>query len=856
MNQTSKCIRHVENWSVVKDYHKIDNANFDPEKVREELPVISPKMKKLLENINALDAFDMKTYGTKFKHMIFSDLKSIGGAKAIGSALISNNYKLIYDKSLNIIKDREKSDNKFAIMCSTKIYDKDIGVRFRRKVFDMFNKRPDNVYGENIRFMVLDYGFKEGVDLFDIKYIHIMESPITRADKQQIIGRGTRLCGQKMLNFDTTVGWRLNVYIYKSIIDKGTSMFDLFLKHSNVDLTKDVFINELEKACIQSSVDFSLNKNIHIYKKPPDSEFVKLSNEVNEINSKIPPQKNKDIVIVYGQRLDKNGEIDCRKGCRENVELIPTALLLLAWYTRKRNIYPNDYIYEQRPRPILCMNLIDTKDFCNHLQNIWKNTEKYIIENESMIRERVRNLDDSNTIIKKQIKEINLFINSIAKTEVEKNLTPTRIMNYANQYYFIKNNYPNLKWPTITMQNECIDTPDKGADAKMTFTPSQKFLQTYFTPESAYNGILVWHSTGTGKTCTGISMASNTFEKAGYTILWVTRNALRGDMWKNMFKQICSVSIRDKNEPFNVEEALKHPMRFMSKNWIEPITYRQFSNLLAGKNSLYEELVKRNGAEDPLKRTLIIIDEAHKLLSSDLIPQEKPDFDIIHTKIQESYDKSKKDSVKVILMSATPYTDDPIHLIQLLNLLRPSRSQFPATFDEFSKKFLNKDGTFKDKLDFMSSIAGYISYLNRSSDVRQFAQPVVTDILVPISKYQKTDMAITEKEYKQSVAKIKELENKKAVLVDKAKERKATYKEELAKIKKRDEKSDFTKKFKAEEEEIKTKQIVPIDEAISNEKQKMKELHKQMKGIKEDIEKDFSQERILNDKCLADLKEK
>lgn len=857
MKEIANCIRQVENWSVIKDYHKMDSPQFDPVKVKAELATVSPKMKQLLENIRALDSLDMQSYGTKFKHMIFSDLKSVGGAKSIGSALLSNNYKLIFNDSLEII-DTGKSDYKFAIMCSTKIYNKDVGVRFKRKVFDIFNKRPDNVYGKNCRFMILDYGFKEGVDLFDIKYVHIMESPITHADKQQIIGRGTRLCGQKMLDFDSVAGWRLNVFIYNSIIpsekEKETeTLFSLFLKYSNIDLTKDIFRKELEKTCIQSSVDFQLNKNIHIYKKPAESEFVLLAAEVKQINSNIPISKSsKEIKVVYGQKLEKHGDIDCRKGCRESVQLIPTELLLLAWYVRKSNIYANEYINYEKPRPMLCIYLIEDIDFCNQVKEMWKHTEEYIIKHEMMLRKRIHALDANTKIIKNQVDIMEKFINSITITNIDLREAPSKIMTYEEHYHFMNKNYSNLKWPPIIMENQCIEKPNNDNNNTLEFSPSQKFLQSYFTPESAYKGILVWHSTGTGKTCTGISMATNTFEKKGYTILWVTRNSLRSDMWKNMFKQVCSISIREKNEAFDVEDALKHPKRYISKNWLAPITYRQLSNLMLGKNTLYQEMIKRNGVEDPLKNTLIIIDEAHKLLSADLIAQEKPDFDAVHNKIQESYIKSGKNSAKLLLMSATPYTDDPMHLIKLFNLMRPPSSQFPTDFTIFSEKFLTKEGLFKKPIDFMSEITGYISYLNRSGDVRQFAQPIITKINVPISTSKKDGLDHLTELYNDSKKKIEITNAKLEVITENEKQVKEAHKIELAKLKKKKDKDEFTLKFKTEQKNLKEIQVKPLNIIISNEKEKMKVLQKQIKSVKDEIiEKDFSQERILKHKCLT-----
>ena len=52
----------------------------------------------------------------------------------------------------------------------------------------MYNERPSNINGDNMRFIVLDSGFKEGIDLFDVKYVHIFEPQRTNADYQQAIG--------------------------------------------------------------------------------------------------------------------------------------------------------------------------------------------------------------------------------------------------------------------------------------------------------------------------------------------------------------------------------------------------------------------------------------------------------------------------------------------------------------------------------------------------------------------------------------------------------------------------------------------------------------------------------------------
>ena len=91
------------------------------------------------------------------------------------------------------------------MLCSKSVYDEPISVGTKKEILARFNERPDNVYGDNIRIILMDGGYKEGIDLFDIKYVHIFEPTLTQADQKQVIGRGTRTCGQKGLDFHPSV---------------------------------------------------------------------------------------------------------------------------------------------------------------------------------------------------------------------------------------------------------------------------------------------------------------------------------------------------------------------------------------------------------------------------------------------------------------------------------------------------------------------------------------------------------------------------------------------------------------------------------------------------------------------------
>ena len=173
-------------------------------------------------------------------------------------------------------------------------------------------------------------------------------------------------------------------------------------------------------------------------------------------------------------------------------------------------------------------------------------------------------------------------------------------------------------------------------------------------------------------------------------------------------------------------------MKLLSKSWrVRPMSYKQFSNLVSKKNQIYETMVKINGKDDPLRKTLLIIDEAHKLYGGgDLSTIETPDMVSLHASLMNSYIMSGSESVKLLLMTATPIQTDPMELIKLVNLFKMPNEQMPENFDMFSEEYLNDNGFFRPEAlhKFRNEIAGHISYLNREKDARQFSQPVVSVI--------------------------------------------------------------------------------------------------------------------------------
>lgn len=268
--------------------------------------------------------------------------------------------------------------------------------------------------------------------------------------------------------------------------------------------------------------------------------------------------------------------------------------------------------------------------------------------------------------------------------------------------------YKEYRWPVPKLINECEESRGSARPSKVILNNTQAFISKFIQPEKT-NGMLLWHSVGSGKTLSAIAILKH-FEKKGYNTLFVTRTTLKGDLQKAL--DMIPLS-----------------------NKLTVLSYKQFSNVGKKKGNLYNFLVERTGNKDPLYKTIVIIDEVHKLYTKDLKAQEMHDIGLIQRMIHDSYSSSGRNACKVILMSATPITADPMEIISLFNLIiRKPMNRFNV--DTFKSVYLKEDGKFseKGKKAFQDHIKDLVSYIDLSKDPRKFAQVKFTEILVPVSK--------------------------------------------------------------------------------------------------------------------------
>jgi hypothetical protein len=782
------CIRNTGTWANVKPEHKFDSLKFDKEIVKRDLNFLSPKIDEMIKKINLLDEQDMINDKKYYKHIIYSDVSGVYGAKMVASSLIANDFSLVYSNKLDLRQDIVNKNKTFGLLTTSTVYKKPLTTKLKKNMMSRMNERPSNINGENMRIIILDSGYKEGLDVFDVKYMHILEPLVTKAEYTQVIGRGTRYCGQSGLPFIPNVGWPLNIYRYNIKYDTDTTIHDLYLKHSNKNISAFNFIADIEAIIIASAADTPLTENLHLLKEKNNRFYDSLIKN----NIKGEKSKRKDYIEVVnnirGKIYTNDNIIDCKKKCQGMLEDFPSAnaLLIIAVvfiidkigaridniFVKNKKLYmgniknkvnnyikDNDlieYLNDKHPKPLLC-NIIDkNQNFCDAINKIWMNPINFLKLYGDQIIDKLNHYKKNNIINDKNYADAMRFIYEyknklIHKKQLFEPEPPKTKLTNIQLYKYVEKHFSSYKWDNIDIINKCVSVSDDIVKDKkdyklVSFSNTQNFVQKFLTPQSPYKGMFLFHSVGSGKTCTAISTATNTFDREGYKILWVTRHTLKEDIWKNMFGDVCNIIIQERLKNGEILPSTKAKrMEFLGKNWLQPISYKQFTNLIKGKNKYYKNMVDLNGSKDPFRKTLIIIDEIHKIYSSSLSALEKPNPEVLQSMIQNSYKVSGKDSLKLLLMTATPITDDHMSSIKILNLLLEGNDLFPENFENFKTIYCNENGLFTENgsHEFMNKITGLVSYIDRTNDRSQFAYPVIKDILIDVDRQHNNDNGIS-----------------------------------------------------------------------------------------------------------------
>jgi superfamily II DNA or RNA helicase len=250
----------------------------------------------------------------------------------------------------------------------------------------------------------------------------------------------------------------------------------------------------------------------------------------------------------------------------------------------------------------------------------------------------------------------------------------------------------------------------------------QQFVKAYMSPGTGYNGILLVHDVGVGKTCTAVAIAEMYHATMSNPAIILTGSSLKSQ-WRDEIAGVgkaqfisgawklpssCAGNVYDRvSSRVTVEsrKMLENAVHATIKTRYEFYGYIEFNNKYRGIQSTNvstrEELIRQEFSD-----RVIIVDEAHHLRST----QDAIEANDALTSIVRN-----TSNVKIVLLTATPMFDKAPEIINLLNIMRGNDGRGELNVADF----FDQDGELTNVEGLADACRGYISYV-RGGDPATF----------------------------------------------------------------------------------------------------------------------------------------
>lgn len=267
--------------------------------------------------------------------------------------------------------------------------------------------------------------------------------------------------------------------------------------------------------------------------------------------------------------------------------------------------------------------------------------------------------------------------------------------------------------------------PATSSQTMFQLTQNQRFIKNFLSPLTPYNGLLLFHSVGVGKTCTAISIAEQYQQLYKKPILVILSHTLID----NFKKQIFDITKYDiVNHHSNQCTGTTYPDMILDKSMLKPDVLDKAIQKIINRNYKfigYKKLVSIfNQTMEKIKKQekdvskhdsafyekikeyfsdrLIIIDEAHNLRNS----SEKGTKQTAQT-----FWKLLKytENVKLVLLTATPMFNSATEIVWLLNLLLTNDKRRNIKVSDVFDQLGNL--TLAGKKLLTDTARGYVSYM-------------------------------------------------------------------------------------------------------------------------------------------------
>lgn len=406
---------------------------------------------------------------------------------------------------------------------------------------------------------------------------------------------------------------------------------------------------------------------------------------------------------------------------------------LYNWYVNK-SPGPSPDTAELFGKGNRCTNEPDPEDKENAPTS--KNPFRYF----EKVQRRIRLMDPRN---KKDRVSYMRYMSERHYTAFEKEwllLAENRKLTEAKKEELYKKYIPDFFAPGIKEHIKSLEDDEIGdeEDAKITLLPSipQSIVNmlmkniAHLGDATTNKGVLAWHSTGSGKTCTATGVIDSFWDDKERDIIFASSlDAIASNPDYKFHECAMNLYPRFSKEPFigsNKEETMANIANEFAARRIRFLSFAKLSHRVQ-KTEEYKKskgTLKPPGKDDyvDLNKSVLIIDEVHNLFRP--LATQRREHEYLEKQL---LDPKKYPNLKIVILTATPGDNIP-DVLKLLNIIRDPKKPLitaPNIEDE------------EDIKRFKESIRGMISFFDMSNDLTKF--PLVEDhepIKYPMSMQQ------------------------------------------------------------------------------------------------------------------------
>ena len=267
---------------------------------------------------------------------------------------------------------------------------------------------------------------------------------------------------------------------------------------------------------------------------------------------------------------------------------------------------------------------------------------------------------------------------------------------------------------------------DKVCSGDFQLREQQTILSNFISPNTPYKGVLVFHGTGTGKTCSAIAIAEqfkDMVKKYNTKIYILSFGPNNKETFKNELL-VCTGEAYLKNREnlslLNEDEINRERKMAIHQalQYYKIMSYKTFYKKVLGEKIIEKKMVGNNKIKSSYRKgddgkyeREIIIDKIHNLNNTILIVDEA------HNLTGNEYGEALKiiiknsENLKIVLLSATPMKNLGDDIVELLNFIRPKDSKIQR--DKIFTSEKNHLMKFKPGgMEYLQNMAnGYVSFL-------------------------------------------------------------------------------------------------------------------------------------------------